>query len=207
MMSRMSDERPSDVLGALPRTRPHRRSDKRGAPQEPATEQAALPDQASAEAPGRPDAARDHAAATVPPAAGVPEPKPAPVARTARSAGKSGPRAASGKTSASKRSAATPARAKRPAAQKKAPSPRRVAKPKPVATPSQAKARVGGQAEPELRAPAAKSQAGRPDSTPAKEATSGPVGTAVQAAAELAEIGLSMSARALRNALSRLPRP
>jgi len=33
------------------------------------------------------------------------------------------------------------------------------------------------------------------------------VGTAAQAAAELAEIGLSMSARALRSAVSRLPRP
>jgi len=33
------------------------------------------------------------------------------------------------------------------------------------------------------------------------------LGTAVQAAAELAEIGLSLSARALRGALSRLPRP
>jgi hypothetical protein len=31
--------------------------------------------------------------------------------------------------------------------------------------------------------------------------------TAVRAAAELAEIGLSVSARALRNAVSRLPRP
>jgi hypothetical protein len=33
------------------------------------------------------------------------------------------------------------------------------------------------------------------------------IGTAVQAAAELAEIGLSMSARAIRRAVSRLPRP
>ncbi len=33
------------------------------------------------------------------------------------------------------------------------------------------------------------------------------LGTAVQATAELAEIGLSLSARALRGALSRLPRP
>jgi hypothetical protein len=32
-------------------------------------------------------------------------------------------------------------------------------------------------------------------------------GTAVQAAAELAEIGLSVSARALRNAVSKLPKP
>ena len=33
------------------------------------------------------------------------------------------------------------------------------------------------------------------------------LGTAVHAAAELAEIGLSVSARALRNAVGRLPRP
>ncbi len=33
------------------------------------------------------------------------------------------------------------------------------------------------------------------------------VGTAVQAAAELAEIGLSATARAIREALARLPRP
>jgi hypothetical protein len=33
------------------------------------------------------------------------------------------------------------------------------------------------------------------------------LGTAVQAAAELAEIGLSASARALRGAIARLPRP
>jgi hypothetical protein len=33
------------------------------------------------------------------------------------------------------------------------------------------------------------------------------VGTAVQAAAELAEIGLTLSGRALRNAFDRLPRP
>jgi hypothetical protein len=33
------------------------------------------------------------------------------------------------------------------------------------------------------------------------------IGTAVQAAAELAEIGLTVSARALRNAVARLPKP
>jgi len=33
------------------------------------------------------------------------------------------------------------------------------------------------------------------------------LGIAAQAAAELAEIGLSVSARVLRNAVSRLPRP
>jgi hypothetical protein len=34
-----------------------------------------------------------------------------------------------------------------------------------------------------------------------------PLATAVQAAAELAEIGLTVGARALRSAVSRLPRP
>jgi hypothetical protein len=33
------------------------------------------------------------------------------------------------------------------------------------------------------------------------------IGTAVHAAAELAEIGLSAGARALRNAVARLPKP
>jgi hypothetical protein len=33
------------------------------------------------------------------------------------------------------------------------------------------------------------------------------LGTAAQAAAEIAEIGLTVSARALRNAVARLPRP
>ncbi|MGH2870004.1 MAG: hypothetical protein ACRDNK_20850 [Solirubrobacteraceae bacterium] len=42
---------------------------------------------------------------------------------------------------------------------------------------------------------------------PAPDPAAGPLGTAVQAAAELAEIGMMASARALRGALSRLPRP
>jgi hypothetical protein len=33
------------------------------------------------------------------------------------------------------------------------------------------------------------------------------IGTAVQAVGELAEIGMALSARALRHALGRLPRP
>ena len=40
-----------------------------------------------------------------------------------------------------------------------------------------------------------------------KPARADVIGTAVQAAAELAEIGLSAGARALRGAVSRLPRP
>jgi hypothetical protein len=106
----MSDEPPSKVLGALPRTRPHRRSDKRAAP------------------------------------AGNP------VGSDLRlTAGAGGGAKAS---------------------------------PPPAADP--------------------------PDSADARKplpAGANVVGTAVQAAAELAEIGLSVSARALRGALSRLPRP
>lgn len=42
---------------------------------------------------------------------------------------------------------------------------------------------------------------------PVARTVPGPARTAVEAAVELAEIGLSASARALRQALSRLPRP
>jgi hypothetical protein len=42
---------------------------------------------------------------------------------------------------------------------------------------------------------------------PAPATSAAIVGTAVQAAAELAEIGLSLTSRALRNAIDRLPRP
>ncbi|HEY8765368.1 MAG TPA: hypothetical protein VIM18_14330, partial [Solirubrobacteraceae bacterium] len=48
----------------------------------------------------------------------------------------------------------------------------------------------------------------RPPATPPKRTGRTEVlGTAVQAAAELAEIGLSVGARAIRRAVSRLPRP
>jgi hypothetical protein len=60
-----------------------------------------------------------------------------------------------------------------------------------------------------LRQPA--QPAGTPPSPPSRGTvpTTGAdiLGTAVHAAAELAEIGLSASARALRNAVARLPRP
>src|SRR5690348_8950946 len=46
----------------------------------------------------------------------------------------------------------------------------------------------------------------KPPAAAPPTSTAGPLETAVQAAAELAEIGLSVSARALRGALSRLPR-
>ncbi len=74
---------------------------------------------------------------------------------------------------------------------------------------------------PPLRQPA--QPAGTPDAPPTRKPPDDPlppepsgsrlpsgtelVGTAVQAAAELAEIGISMTARALRRTVSRLPRP
>jgi hypothetical protein len=74
---------------------------------------------------------------------------------------------------------------------------------------------------PPLRQPA--QPAGTPDAPPTRKPADDPlspepsasrlpsgtelVGTAVQAAAELAEIGISMTARALRRTVSRLPRP
>ncbi len=126
----MSDERPSDVLGALPRRRPHRRSDKRASPAS-AT--------ATREAPAR---------------------RKAPATRGAR---------------------ATPV------------------------------TRVPKAARPErLRQPA--QPAGVPPTPPAGDRTDhgtgrDVLGIAAQAAAELAEIGLTAGARALRNAVARLPRP
>jgi translation initiation factor IF-2 len=119
----MADKRtpPADVLGSLPRSRPHRRSEKRAAP-----------------------AAAKPAAAAAKPAA---------------------PRSA----------AAKPAAARRPA------------RPQPP--------QPGGVPRTPPRDPGA--SASRTDL----------LGTAVQAAAELAEVGLSAGARALRQAVSRLPRP
>ena len=130
----MSDEPQPSVIGSLPRTRPHRRSDKRAA--------------APAGAPPI-DA----------PSASEPAVAKATAARRTRAAG----------------------------ASKRAPA---AAKPKraPVAAPP---------------APAA----ARPSEPATAHAAHGVLETAVQAAAELAEIGLHASARALRRAVSRLPRP
>jgi hypothetical protein len=128
----MSEDPPADVLSSLPRTRPHRRSEKRGAP--------------------KASAARG----------------------TARKS--SATRATAPKAQATPKAPATP-------------------KPKPLRQPEQP---AGG---PPRRPPASLP---RP---PAPVSGTDILGTAVQAAAELAEIGLSASARALRAAISRLPRP
>jgi hypothetical protein len=163
----MNDDRPTDVLGALPRTRPHRRSQKRPAPPPSVASDAG----ASAEAaPEPPAASRAEAAA---------------------------PRA--------KRASAKPAKPRAGATAK--PTPRASAKP-PVA-PRAAR----GPAPPAPAAPAAARAERSPEAPaprrvpPAPAQSPGVLETAVQAAAELAEIGMSAGARALRGALSRLPRP
>ncbi len=140
-VSAMSDDRPTDVLGALPRTRPHRRSPKRAAP---------APGTAPAAAPG-----------------------PAKPAKT------------------TSKGAATPSSA----AKRKPPAARprtRKAGSEPIRQPAQ---------------PAGTPSQPRANRVPVPPSGTEIVGTAVHAAAELAEIGLTAGARALRNALSRLPRP
>jgi len=86
--------------------------------------------------------------------------------------------------------AAAPAKAK--AARKPAAKPR-----------AAASTRTGPRAKPA----AAKSTPATAAPAPPREPTPGALETAVQAAAELAEIGLHAGARALRRAVSRLPRP
>jgi hypothetical protein len=136
-VTQVSDERPSDVLGALPRRRPQRRSDKR---------QAREPNQSKA--PSRANVATTTGTAT------VERPKTTATLPTP-------PRA-------------TPRRRTQPLAQPA----------QPPGTPPTSQERPGDQAT------------GRHI-----------LGTAAQAAAELAGIGLSISARALRGAVDRLPRP
>jgi len=130
----MTKDQPSDLLGQLPRTRPHRRSANRPARKVEASGAAAEASGVAAKAPPQDRAKRSKPLAQPAQPRGVP---------------------------------ARP-RARRPAPAK----------------------------------PAAETSAGRPPSAPAPI-----LGTAVQAAAELAEIGVALSARALRRAIERLPRP
>jgi hypothetical protein len=149
----MTDDRPSEVLGGLPRTRPHRRSDKRAAPAAKS-----LPQKA----------------ATAPAAKNLPQEA----------------------ATTSKRATKQPA-SDTPMAKARAPKAGRIRQPaQPAGTPS-----LGGRAAPSRPRPIPQPR------RPAAPSGSEILGTAVQAAAEIAEIGLTASARALRNALARLPRP
>lgn len=133
----VSEQPPSEVLGALPRRRPQRRSAKRAAPAEAANGNGTKPTATKAD-----------------PRTRVPQraTKPAP-----------------------------PSAAPRPTASR----PQRLPQPaQPAGVPP--------------------TSHGRPADQPAGRHL---LGTAAQAAAELAEIGLSVSARALRRVVDRLPRP
>ena len=153
----MSDEKSTDVLGALPHSRPHRRSDKRGARQTPAG-----------------------------------------------AAGSNDTDGAAAKPSAARPAASQPAGAAKPTASKPAPAARAKTKPR---------ART---ASPRLQQPR------QPTGTPSRVRDAAPkdgragrtqperhdlLGSAVQAAAELTELGLTIGARVIRGAVSKLPRP
>lgn len=147
MIPAMSDKSHDSVLGSLPHSRPHRRSEKR--------------------------AARAQVDATIPQS---PEP----------------PAAAKPKSTKAQATKAAAAKATKTAAAKP-----KAAAPKPKATAT--KSTPAATATPEQR-----EHACQPPSLPNGTEL---VSTAVKAAAELAEIGLTLGARALRIALSRLPRP
>jgi hypothetical protein len=120
-------------------------------------------------------------------------------ARAPRAAATASPRAASG----AKRASAKPA----------APAAKR---PKAAARKTGARAKIGADAKPSARARTAPSSRPSKPVPPAgygapragRPAGAGDlVGTAVQAAGELAEIGATLAGQALRSALRRLPRP
>ncbi len=159
----MSDERPSELLSALPRSRPHRRSDKRPvrSPAAPEAETSSPgPQKTEASAPARQKrSARGDARAT-------------------RKTASSRPKAAATQRSVKPRGAATAEAASRR-------RPRRLAQPaQPGGVPRGVR---GPRPEPSTEFPV--------------------VRTAVQAAAELAEIGFTLSTKVLRRAIGRLPRP
>ena len=146
----MAEPRQSDVLGALPRTRPERRSTKR---------------------PARTNGPASRAPAPAKPASGK---RPASPGTRA-----SGPRRKPSQSRPATAGSAKPASGKRPAKAGRLRQP-----PQPRGVPSQPRAPVpSGSPRPEL------------------------LGTFVQAAAELTEIGLSVGAQVLRRAVARLPRP
>jgi hypothetical protein len=130
-----------------------------------------------------------------------PEPKPGVIGSLPRTRPhrRSAKRAAAPATAAPPEAASAKAAAPKRAAPAKAAAPKRAAAPK--ATASKRAAAPVKPRTPQATAPPEPVQA---DTSPGSH---GVVETAVQAAAELAEIGLHAGARALRRAVSRLPRP
>ena len=162
----MADRQDSDreVLTSLPRSRPVRRSAKRG------ERSAAAKGAATATAARRKPAAKPRAAKAP---AGAAKGKP--------------PKSAAGKTAADATAATTPARAPKAGHQQRTP-PSRVA--------PRRKVPPAGYAAPTSRA----------GETPASGAAD-LIGTTLQAAAELTQIGLAVGRQTLQSMLDRLPRP
>lgn len=183
----MTDDRSSDLLSALPRSRPHRRSAKRP----------------TREVPG-PEAEAERATEQSQTAA-----KPA-RARTTRRKGKSARPETKSRSRAAKPSKprAQSAKTSKPRSESARPS-------KPAATSTSAIGSAGeAQARPSRRSKRL-AQPAQPRGVPQTKqgerpepSTEFPVlRTAIQAAAELTEIGVTLSGKALRRAIGRFPRP
>jgi hypothetical protein len=205
----MSEERHSDVLGGLPRTRPHRRSQKRAAQPTPPPAPAPAPAPAdpaltpdtgvSPDAGVTRDTAASQAAEVTPDTVATPDPAVTPdTAATPRT--KSG--AAPMKRGSATKPRTADARKPKAAAARPKPTAAGTTKPSTAGAAHSRPDRLRQPAQPE-GTPSARRRAIRP----APPSGADVVGTAVKAAAELAEIGLSISARAIRGAVSRLPRP
>ena len=194
----MSTDRPSDVLGALPRRRPHRRSDKRAAP---AATQGSSAERTESPAKPRSTPARGGRSTTAkrtPPARRKAAAQTGATARTSEATGRSS--GATARTSeATGRSSGATARTSEATARSAGAKAQIVDAP-PGATRRRPE-RLRQPAQPPGVPPM--SDAPRPEEPGSRRI----LGTAAQAAAELAEIGLTASARALRNAVARLPRP
>jgi hypothetical protein len=195
-----------DVMSALPRTRPQRRSARRP----PAVTAGASPDGAKAAA-AKPASAERAAGGRAKPRTGAAKPRTA-AAKPRTAAAKPRTTAAATGRGKPRTTAAATARAKpRTAAAKP-----RTAAAKPRAA-AQAKAAAAPKA-PAAAAPTARTRRGRQaeeipaagyatDGGQGRPGTGELVTTAFQAVGELAQIGVTVGGQALRSALSRLPRP
>ncbi len=177
------------VISNLPRHRPHRRSDKRAA--------SGSADAIEPSASGRPSTA---------------------TARAAAKAEQSGAKAATDGKAA--RTKAEPRRRKPASVTRSQPGAKAGGKPAASPVPSSARERIGRTASAKTRAPTPPDEvqtgrareAHRPADS-SGELPGGPssgaelVGTVVQAAGELAQIGVTLGTQAVKNAVKRLPKP
>lgn len=179
----MTDDRPSDLLSALPRSRPHRRSNKR--PERPANGGAIETVKAQAKAEAE---AKDAGATRKSPRA---------------SAGSKTSRPASPRTKSTRPASPRP-KSTQPASA--GPKSKQPASTRPRSTRPTSASRKRPASLPQPAQPRGVPRGTRP-SRPEPSTEIPVLRTAVQAAAELVEIGFTLSAKALRGAASRVPRP